>query len=56
MASDTLNLTLPSTNTFSYDYNGNLTNDGLRVFEYDFENQLTNWPCLDSVGVSYVNV
>ena len=33
---------LPGTNTFSYDYNGNLTNDGRRVFEYDFENQLTN--------------
>ena len=35
-------MNLPATNTFSYDGNGNLTNDGRRVFEYDFENQLTN--------------
>jgi len=41
-ASDSINLSLPSTNKFSYDYNGNLTNDGRRVFEYDYENQLTN--------------
>lgn len=41
-ASDTISLSLPSTNNFSYDYNGNLTNDGRRVFEYDYENQLTN--------------
>jgi RHS repeat-associated protein len=41
-ASDNLTVNLPATNTFSYDYNGNLTNDGRRVFEYDYENQLTN--------------
>ncbi len=41
-ASDTINLSLPSTITFQYDGNGNLTNDGRRVFEYDYENQLTN--------------
>jgi RHS repeat-associated protein len=33
---------LPSSVTYQYDLNGNLTNDGLRTFEYDFENQLTN--------------
>jgi len=41
-AQDSLTVNLPATNTFSYDWNGNLTNDGRRVFEYDFENQLTN--------------
>jgi len=41
-AQDSVTVNLPATNTFSYDYNGNLTNDGRRVFEYDFENQLTN--------------
>jgi len=41
-ASDTANFYLPATNSFTYDLNGNLTNDGRRVFEYDFENQLTN--------------
>jgi len=41
-ASDTANFYLPATNSFTYDFNGNLTNDGRRVFEYDFENQLTN--------------
>ncbi|HEX5221917.1 MAG TPA: RHS repeat-associated core domain-containing protein [Verrucomicrobiae bacterium] len=41
-ASDAINLSLPSTNNFQYDFNGNLTNDGRRVFEYDYENQLTN--------------
>src|SRR5581483_1131458 len=33
---------LPSTVTFAYDANGNLTNDNLRAFQYDAENQLTN--------------
>ena len=32
---------LPSTNTFAYDANGNLTTNGTRFFEYDDENQLT---------------
>ena len=33
---------LPASLTFRYDFNGNLTNDGVSTFEYDFENQLTN--------------
>lgn len=41
-ANDTVTFNLPSSVTFQYDGNGNLTNDGRRVFEYDFENQLTN--------------
>lgn len=41
-ATDSLTVSLPSTVTFQYDGNGNLTNDGRRVFEYDYENQLTN--------------
>lgn len=41
-ASDTANFYLPATNSFTYDLNGNLTNDSRRVFEYDYENQLTN--------------
>jgi RHS repeat-associated protein len=41
-ASDSVTLSLPATVNFSYDGNGNLTNDGRRVFEYDYENQLTN--------------
>ncbi|MDB6016692.1 MAG: putative rhs-related protein [Pedosphaera sp.] len=39
---DSVSVNLPATNSFSYDGNGNLTNDGLRSFEYDAENQLTN--------------
>ncbi|HWQ90056.1 MAG TPA: RHS repeat-associated core domain-containing protein [Clostridia bacterium] len=35
-------MNLPSTVTYTYDGNGNLTSDGSRTFEYDFENQLTN--------------
>jgi RHS repeat-associated protein len=31
---------LPTTNSFSYDGNGNLLSDGLRYFAYDDENQL----------------
>lgn len=41
-ATDSLTINLPATNTFVYDFNGNLTNDSRRVFEYDYENQLTN--------------
>jgi RHS repeat-associated protein len=33
---------LPATNAYSYDGNGNLTNDGTRNFAYDDENQLTS--------------
>ena len=33
---------LPTPVMFSYDLNGNLTNDGLRSFVYDDENQLVN--------------
>lgn len=39
-ASDTINLSLPSTINFSYDSNGNLTNDGRRVFEYDSPHEI----------------
>jgi RHS repeat-associated protein len=39
---DTASVNLPATNTFSYDSNGNLLNDGQRYFEYDWENRLTN--------------
>lgn len=41
-ATDSVTLNLPTTVSFSYDGNGNLTGDGNRVFEYDYENQLTN--------------
>ncbi len=37
-----LTVNLPATNSFQYDSNGNLTNDGVRAFIYDAENQLTN--------------
>ncbi len=40
--SHTLAVNLPTTQTFSYDSRGNLTNDGVRAFFYDEENQLTN--------------
>ncbi len=40
-ATDSVTVNLPSTASFSYDSNGNLTGDGLRTFEYDAENQLT---------------
>ena len=39
---NTINSYLPSTNTFTYDLNGNLTGDGKRCFAYDDENQLTS--------------
>jgi RHS repeat-associated protein len=42
LATNTLNSYLPTTLNFSYDANGNLTNDGVRAFYYDAENQLTN--------------
>ncbi len=35
-AVDSASFDLPATNAFTYDFNGNLTNDGRRVFEYDF--------------------
>lgn len=41
-AQDSVTVNLPATVTFTYDANGNLTDDGRRVFEYDYENQLTN--------------
>ena len=37
---NTINCYLPSTSTFTYDQNGNLTGDGKRCFAYDDENQL----------------
>ncbi|MBI4659154.1 MAG: RHS repeat-associated core domain-containing protein, partial [Verrucomicrobia bacterium] len=36
-----LTANLPSSVTFTYDQNGNLTSDGLRGFDYDDENRLT---------------
>ena len=41
-ATDSLTVNLPSTVSFQYDGNGNLTNDGRRAFGYDYENQLTD--------------
>ncbi len=41
-STDSVTNYLPTTVTYQYDGNGNLTNDGLRVLEYDYENQLTN--------------
>jgi RHS repeat-associated protein len=38
----TTTVSLPTSETFTYDQNGNLTADGKRSFEYDAENQLTN--------------
>jgi RHS repeat-associated protein len=40
-ATNTLNVSLPSPVTFTYDANGNLKGDFLRTFFYDNENQLT---------------
>lgn len=40
-STDTVTAYLPSTGSFLYDLNGNLTNDQQRVFIYDQENQLT---------------
>jgi len=39
-ASNTVSVSIATNNTFQYDGNGNLTNDGLRGFAYDDENQL----------------
>jgi RHS repeat-associated protein len=39
-ATNTVNTSIPANNTFQYDGNGNLTNDGLHSFAYDDENQL----------------
>ena len=38
----TTTVTLPATNTFAYDLNGNLLSDGTRYFAYDDENQLVS--------------
>ena len=38
--SSTVSVSLPATNTFTYDLNGNLLSDGTRNFSYDDENQL----------------
>jgi RHS repeat-associated protein len=37
---NTVTAYLPTTNSFSYDVNGNLLSDGQRAFDYDDENQL----------------
>jgi len=39
---NSVSVNLPSSVSFQYDANGNLTNDGSRVFTYDDENQLTS--------------
>ncbi len=41
-ATNALAVNLPTSVAFSYDGNGNLTNDGTRSFVFDVENQLTN--------------
>ena len=41
-ATNTSTVWLPTTLSFAYDQNGNITGDGRRIFEYDAENQLTN--------------
>jgi len=38
---NSLTVNLPASASYSYDLNGNLTNDGTRNFAYDDENQLT---------------
>ena len=43
---------LPASISFSYDQNGNLTNDGLRSFFYDDENQLVRVIVTNGVGSS----
>ncbi len=47
-ASDAITVSLPSTASFTYDANGNMTSDGNLGYDYDDENQLvhvwgTNW-------------
>src|SRR5580658_5690411 len=39
-ATNTVTVSIGTSNAFQYDGNGNLTNDGLRSFAYDDENQL----------------
>jgi RHS repeat-associated protein len=43
---------LPSSISFAYDQNGNLTNDGRRSFLYDDENQLVRLTVTNGVGSS----
>jgi RHS repeat-associated protein len=43
---------LPSSISFTYDQNGNLTNDGQRIFSYDDENQLVRVVVTNGVGSS----
>jgi YD repeat-containing protein len=39
-ATNTVTVSLATNNSYQYDSNGNLTNDGLRSFVYDDENEL----------------
>jgi RHS repeat-associated protein len=39
---NSITVNLPATNSYGYDFNGNLTNDTIRSFAYDDENQLTS--------------
>jgi RHS repeat-associated protein len=41
-STDTISTYLPGTNSYTYDLNGNLLNDGTRYFAYDDENELTS--------------
>lgn len=41
-STNTINCYLPSTISYQYDLNGNLTNDGYRTFTYNDENQLVS--------------
>jgi YD repeat-containing protein len=48
LATNAITVNLPLTNTFAYDLNGNLTNDGTRNYAYDDDNEL--------ISVSVANV
>jgi RHS repeat-associated protein len=47
-------VTLPGTNTFTYDLNGNLLSDGTRYFEYDDENELASVTVSNSYRSEFV--
>jgi RHS repeat-associated protein len=51
---NTVSVNLPSTPSYSYDSNGNLTGDGLRSFTYDDENQLASVSVANSWWTSFV--
>ena len=50
-STNSISVSLQTTNGFSYDLNGNLLSDGTRNFKYDDENQLISvWPNTDPIG------